>query len=97
MYVAAQCGQIAFAAFRHLDDGLAEALVALVVFFGVTRFLRGSIAMALAVLICGYTFAWTGHFFFEGNRPATFIYPTFSLISDFLLWAEVILGIQITL
>ena len=26
----------------------------------------------LAVLFCGYGFAWVGHFFFEKNRPATF-------------------------
>ena len=26
----------------------------------------------LAALLCGYGFAWVGHFFFEKNRPATF-------------------------
>lgn len=88
---------MAFAAFRHLDNGLAEALVVLAIFFLTTRFLRGSLVMAVAVLVCGYAFAWTGHFFYEQNRPATFIYPTYSLISDFLLWAEVILGATVSL
>ena len=29
----------------------------------------------LAALLCGYGFAWVGHFFFEKNRPATFRHP----------------------
>lgn len=34
----------------------------------------------------GYGFAWVGHFFFEQNKPATFIYPGYSLASDFILF-----------
>jgi hypothetical protein len=32
--------------------------------------------------IIGYAFAWAGHFGVEGNKPATFGHPLWSLYSD---------------
>ena len=46
----------------------------------------------LAVPLAGYLPAWVGHFFFEGNSPATFRHPLYSLRGDFSLLAEVITG-----
>lgn len=44
--------------------------------------------------VIGYGFAWVGHFFFEKNKPATFKYPLWSLISDFKLFFEILSGKQ---
>lgn len=44
------------------------------------------------VPLVGYGFAWIGHAFFEKNKPATFQYPLWSLLSDFKLFFEILLG-----
>ncbi len=51
----------------------------------------GAVALALAsspwwlllAPLVGYGFAWYGHFFVEGNRPATFGHPFYSLAADY--------------
>lgn len=37
----------------------------------------------IAVPVVGYAFAWYAHFFVEGNKPATFGHPFYSLIADY--------------
>lgn len=44
------------------------------------------------VPIVGYGFAWVGHFYFEKNKPAAFKYPFWSLISDFKMFFEILIG-----
>lgn len=46
----------------------------------------------LAVPLAGYGFAWVGHFFFEKNRPATFTYPFYSLMGDFVMFWHMLTG-----
>lgn len=45
-----------------------------------------------ALPLAGYTFAWTGHFFFEKNRPATFKHPFYSLLGDFVMYRDMLIG-----
>lgn len=42
--------------------------------------------------VIGYGFAWLGHFFFEKNRPATFEYPLYSLIGDWVMFKDMLTG-----
>lgn len=46
----------------------------------------------LAGLVCGYAFAWIGHAFFEKNRPATFTYPFYSFMGDWVMWRDILAG-----
>lgn len=43
-------------------------------------------AWILVGLVAGYGFAWTGHFFIEHNRPATFKHPIYSFLSDWRMF-----------
>ena len=40
--------------------------------------------------IIGYGFAWISHFVFEKNKPATFKYPLYSFIGDWIMLKDVI-------
>lgn len=40
--------------------------------------------------IGGYGFAWVGHFFYEKNKPATFKYPLYSFIGDWVMFWQIL-------
>lgn len=44
------------------------------------------------VPIAGYGFAWVGHFVFEKNKPATFKYPLYSLLGDWVMLKDALTG-----
>ncbi len=64
----------------------------------------GVVAVVLAVVagasawwlllapVVGYGCAWIGHFVFEKNRPATFRHPLYSLMGDWVMFAEMLAG-----
>jgi len=43
-------------------------------------------------ILCGYACAWIGHFIFEKNKPATFKYPIYSFIGDWVMLKDVLIG-----
>lgn len=69
--------------FRHVSNGVGEMVLFLSVYLIGARLLTRSWLRTFLPLLLGYGFAWIGHFGFEKNKPATFIYPTFSLMGDF--------------
>ena len=52
----------------------------------------GTWSYAWVLLIVGYGFAWVGHFFFEKNRPATFKYPLYSFMGDWVMFWQILTG-----
>lgn len=54
--------------------------------------LSHSLWWLLAIPLFGYGFAWIGHFAFEKNRPATFTYPVYSLMGDWVMFADILRG-----
>ncbi|MBV9549384.1 MAG: DUF962 domain-containing protein [Alphaproteobacteria bacterium] len=46
----------------------------------------------LAMPLCGYGFAWIGHFVFEKNHPATFRHPFYSLMGDWVMFWQILTG-----
>ncbi len=42
--------------------------------------------------VIGYGFAWIGHFGFEKNRPATFKYPFYSFVGDWVMYKDFLTG-----
>ncbi len=51
-----------------------------------------NIKMLVFAPLLGYGFAWSGHFFFEKNQPATFKYPIYSFIGDWVLFKDILIG-----
>ena len=49
-------------------------------------------ALLWLVPLAGYGFAWVGHFVFEKNRPATFQYPLYSLLGDWVMLKDAFTG-----
>ena len=53
---------------------------------------QGRPGWVLLGLLCGYGFAWIGHFVFEKNRPASFQRPLFSFMGDWVMYKDIWTG-----
>ena len=57
-----------------------------------TMFVTGNPLWLLAGLLCGYAFAWVGHFGFEKNKPASFKRPLYSFMGDWVMYKDIWTG-----
>ena len=46
----------------------------------------------VAGFVAAYFCAWFGHFYFEKNRPATFRFPVYSLMGDWVMYKDLLTG-----
>ena len=67
---------------HFLGSTLVLVCLALLLFTGRPQYL-------LYGLLCGYGFAWLGHFVFEKNRPASFKRPLYSFMGDWVMYKDI--------
>lgn len=48
--------------------------------------------LILAGVVLVYGCAWFGHFRFEKNTPATFKYPLYSALGDWVMFKDILIG-----
>jgi hypothetical protein len=70
---------------HFIGTSLVLALLAAVV-------ITGNWVWLWAFPVIGYGFAWIGHYVYEKNRPATFKYPLYSFMGDFVMYKDIWLG-----
>ena len=64
----------------------------IVLSFGLSALMTGQLRFVVMMPLAGYGFAWLGHFVFQGNKPATFKYPLWSLLADFKMFGLTLAG-----
>jgi len=60
-----------------------SSLVILIIIFSL---ITAQYKLLILLPFIGYGFAWVGHYVFEKNTPATFKYPLYSFIGDWVMW-----------
>ncbi len=62
----------------------------LVIILLILAFISRNWYVLLLLPLVGYGFAWVGHFFYEKNKPATFKYPLYSFLGDWVMFWQVL-------
>ena len=57
-----------------------------------TALATGNAWWVLVGLLCGYAFAWVGHFGFEKTKPASFKRPLYSFMGDWVMYKDIWTG-----
>lgn len=65
-----------------------SGVIALLILF----FFTGNLMTLLMLPVMGYGLAWIGHFLFEKNHPVTFKHPYYSILGDFKMFWEILIG-----
>ena len=60
--------------------------------FILAAFITMNFWFILLAPVTAYAFAWFSHFFIEGNKPATFGHPIWSLRADFRMYRLILFG-----
>jgi hypothetical protein len=70
---------------HFLGSSLALLCIAMLIATGNPWWLLGG-------LVAGYGFAWVSHLAVEKNRPATFQYPLYSFLGDWMMFWQMLTG-----
>ena len=68
---------------RSITKGFVEFGFMILMYFWSMLHMKESLVKSALILTVAYGLAWYGHFVYEKNQPATFIYPSYSLMADF--------------
>jgi hypothetical protein len=77
---------------RTATRALHYAATVLFIAVAVAGVLSGRYWVVALAPIPAYALAWLSHFCIERNKPATFAYPLWSLVSDFRMFALALTG-----
>jgi hypothetical protein len=76
---------------RQISHGFIEMAGCMLGYQLGVRYCKGS-KLTYVTPLFAYALAWIGHYIFELNKPATFIYPTYSLLGDFRMFGEYVMS-----
>ncbi len=66
--------------------------ISIVIILAIVIAMTANWPLLFLIPVIGYGFAWIGHFVFEKNRPATFTYPVYSFMGDWVMFKDIIMG-----